>query len=232
MPQRDPHFRAYMAIEVADKQRAPSDDPKVKDLVKVIKGTSSNHHLCYAWDKFTDDLSRTILDSFLLANTTFDVIRRTVGTPLEVLQAYASHIFDLTIFRDLLERLSYVRDCKEYMPPEQQAFFEAAMNKGTEYIVWLINGTHDKVPRDALENTMIESHFVGLAHRGVSITSEQARQARAWLETSMKAAANLQRLDPRDDQDALAELKLTLTHTDNVISPEHINAPRPEDIVH
>jgi hypothetical protein len=219
-------------MEIADKQRAPGGDRKTKELVKVIKGTSADKHLCYAWDKFTDDLSRTILDSFLLADTTFDVIRRTVGVPIDVLSLYASHIFDLTIFRDLLERISYVRDCKLYLPPEQQAFFEAAINKGTDYIVWLINGKHDQSPRDALESTMIESHFVGLSHRGVGITSEQARQARAWLETSMKAAANLQRLDPRDDQDALAELKLTLTHDDNVLSPEHLDAPRPEDIVH
>jgi hypothetical protein len=232
MAPKDPHFRAYHALEIVDGQRTRSDDKKTQELVKVLKGTSSDHRLCYAWDKFTDDISRIILDSFILADATFDVIRRTVGVPIDVLDRYASHVFDVSVFRDLLERISYVRTTKEYLAPDHQAFLEAAINKGPEYIVWLINGSHGKSPKDILESTMAESHFVGLGHRGAAITSEQARQARGWLDTSMKAATNLQRLDPRDDQDALAELKLTLAHSDRVLSAEDPDAPRPEDIVH
>lgn len=232
MSNKDPHFRAYLAMEIAEGQRTKSDDPRVKALVKVIKGTSSDHQLCYAWDKFNDDLSRTILDSFLLANTTFDVIRRTVGVPVDVLDKYSTHIFDTTIFRDLLERISYVRDCKMYLDPQMQGFLEAAIQNGSDSLVYLLTGRHNKTPRDMLEHSMVEGHFTSAMHRGAPITSEHAKQARAWIETSMKSAAHLQRLDPRDDQDALSELKLTLTHTNNVLSPEDDHAPRPEDILH
>lgn len=232
MPSKDPHFRAYLALEIADGRRAQSDDPKVQELVKVIKGSSSNHALCYAWDKFSDDFSRVVLDSFLIADATFDVIRRAVYVPIEVLDKYSTYIFDCTVFRDLLERISYVRECKLYLSPSDQAFLESAIKNGSEALVYLLTGKHTKKSRDLLEHAMVESHFVAAAQRGAPITSEQARQARSWLETSMKSAAHLQRLDPQDGQDALAELKLTLAHESNVISANDEHAPRPEDILH
>lgn len=232
MLRRDPHHRAYAAIEVVQGKRAASDDPKVQALVKVIQGNSSNHVLTYAWDKFSSDYSRMVLDSFMLADATYDVIRRTTGVPIDVLQAYADHIFDLSVFRDYLDRVEYVGYCRTYLPREEQAYYEAALAKGPEYIVWLLNGKIDKGPKTVLEYAMIEGMFQGFASRGADINSETAKQARAWLQMSSQNAASLQRLDPKDDEDALSELHLTLTHESKVISADTADAPRPEDILH
>jgi hypothetical protein len=232
MLRRDPHHRAYAAIEVANKERAKTDDPKTKELVKVIGGTSSNSHLVYAWDKFSSTHSRIVLDSFLLADTTYDVIRRTTGVPIEVLQAYAEYIFDVAVFRDYLDRIDYVGHCRTYLPREEQAYYEAALTKGSDYIVWLMNGKVTTAPKAALEAVMVEGLFMGQAHRGADINSETAKQARAWLQLSSQNAANLQRLDPKDDEDALSELHLALTHDTKVINKDTPDAPAPDEIFH
>lgn len=231
MKRTDPHFRAYAALEAFDAKNVVTD-PKIQELLNVIQGTSKNEALCYAWDKFTHEYSRTVLDSFLLANATYDVIRKTTGVPIPVLQVYSSHIFDLTVFRDYLERVEYVGFCKQYLHPREQAYLEAALTQGADYIVWLLNGKIDKPPKAALEAAMIEGMLMGQAHRNVDITSETAKQSRAWLDVATRAATSLQRIDPKDDQDAFMELQIALTHENNVVNAETPAAPQPEEILH
>lgn len=232
MPRRDPHHRPYAAIEIAEKTRAASSDAKVKELVKVIQGNSSDTILAYAWEKFSSSFSRVILDSFILANATFDVVRKATGVPLEVLQMYSSHIFDAEVFRDYLDRVEYVGYCRTYLPREEQAYYEASLRHGPEYIVWLLNKTVTKAPKVAIETAMVEGLFMGQAHRGADVTSEVAKQSRAWLQLASQNAANLQRLDPKDDEDALSELHLALTHESNVVHAEVEGAPGKDEILH
>jgi len=232
MLRRDPHHRAYAALEIAQKQRAASDDVKTQELVKTIEGTSSNADLQYAWDKFSAPNSRRVLDSFLLANATYDVIRKATGVPVAVLQHYADSIFDVSVFRDYLDRVEYVGYCRTYLPREEQAYYEAALLNGPDYLIWLLNGKVTTAPKVALEAAMIEGLFMGQAHRGADINSDTAKQARAWLQLAAQNAANLQRLDPKDDEDALSELHLALTHETNVINATTQNAPKPDEIIH
>ena len=51
-------------------------DPKVNELVACMRGESDDADLMYAWEKFEQPKSRYILNAFMLADTTYDVIRQ------------------------------------------------------------------------------------------------------------------------------------------------------------
>lgn len=228
---QDPHHRIHTAMAVMDKKKT-STDQKVLELLKVMQGKSTFTDLMYALDKFKSDRARIILDSFLLANTPHDVIRRATDVPPAVIQAYRDYIFDVSVFRDHLDKIDYVSHSKQYLPRDQQAFYEAALNQGGEYITWLLNRGSGRPPKEALENIMTEGLFMGQSHRGSDPTSERARQARSWFQLAAQAATNLQRLDPRDDVDALEELRLALTKDNSVQTADDKDAPQPDTILH
>lgn len=232
MSRPDPHHRALLAIDVVD-GRAQSKDSAVLALVKVIQGKSKDTALMYAWDKFREPLECTVIESFLLADATYENINKATFVPVEVLQAYADYIFDTSVFRDLLERTSYVSRCRGYLPRDQQAFLEAALSRGWEYVSWLLNHPTEQTPKSVLTSAMSEGYFMGLAHRGVDPTTERAKQSRAWLQSAVQAATTLIRSDPTEsDEDILATLKLVLAHHNDVINADTKEAPLKEDIVH
>jgi hypothetical protein len=74
--------------------------------------------------------------------------------------------------------------------------------------------------------------YKALAGRTAPLNSPTARAALEHSRTAIQAAANLQKLNPTDDVDALAELKLALTYQDNSISVHTVGAPHPDEILH
>jgi hypothetical protein len=231
MPRLDPHHRV-LAAELARTAGTTPVDARVRALLDVTCNTSKNDALRYAWDKYQVPFERTIIESYLLAGTPLEEIQRVTGVPLEALQAYVDHIFDITMFRDLLEKVSYVNRARGYLPREQQAYLEAALSLGTDYISWLLNREPTPVPKAVLEDAMSAGHFLGRAHRSADPTSELAKQSQRWLQSGAQAAAVLMKLDPRDTEDALANLRMALMHRDSVVNAQTAGAPQPEDIVH
>jgi hypothetical protein len=228
----------YHIIDVALRcvnDRTSSDDEDVKRLLRVMHGKKvpkKDADLVYAWDKYQSPLTRNILNAFLLADATYDIIREATGIPLAVLKEYQKYFFDVDVFRDKMERIEFVEQECLHAAPQEAQFLKAAIQSGPDYIVWILNGQPKCAPREVIEHHMMEGFFRSQAHRGTEITSEVARQAHRWGQTSHRAAADLQRLDPRDDQDALAELHLRLTHDDETVNETTEDAPRPEDILH
>jgi len=231
---RDPQHRVAQAGRVLNKTMALSEvkDDKVKELLKVILGEDQDPTAVYAWEKYQDELSRVILNSYLLSDTTFDKIRRTTGVPLDVLNMYALYFFDVTIFRDQLEKVSYVGSQRGRIPSEQQVYLEAALTKGADYITWLLNGNVNQTPKRVLEAVMTEGYFMGQSHKGQDPTSDVAKQARNWLQMGNHAAINLLRAGVTESDDAFTELRLALTFDNNVINQTTEGAPAPDDIIH
>jgi hypothetical protein len=231
MPRLDPHHRV-LAAQVARQAGSVPADPRTRALADAMCGMSRNADLCYAWEKYQVAFERTIIESYLLADATPEEIERVTGVPLGAVQAYIDHIFDVSTFRDRLERVSYVNRERGYQPREQQIYLEAALSLGPDYLSWLLNRQPAPMPRQVLEQAMTAGHFLGRAHRSADPTSELAKQSQRWLQGGVQAATALMKLDPKDDEDALANLKMTLAHRDSVVTATTPGAPKPEDIVH
>jgi hypothetical protein len=231
MARQDPHHRVTVAQQAITAGAVPID-LATRALAEVIQGVSKNDALKYAWDKYQVHFERNVIESYLIADTTIEEMSRATGVSAAALAAYRDHIFDIGVFRDRLERISYVARCRALLPRDQQAYLEAALVQGTEYINWLINRQSTVPPRKVLEAAMTEGLYMGLAHRGTDPTSERSKQAQHWLQSGTQAATTLLRLDPHDDEDALEHLRIALVHKNHVTTPQMAGAPLPEDIVH
>ena len=229
---KDPEFRIHEAKKAIAEGHKTHVDPRVTQLIMVLQKSSKNETLVYAYDKYRDDFSRIILNSLFLADTLFDEIRRVTGVPLTVLQDYQTHLFDTTIFRDHLEKLSYVNSRESHGSALEVQYLRAAMSVGSDYIVWLLNGKPKNPPRDIQQHVMLEGMYRSAASRGTSLNSEAAKNAQKWLQMSQRAASDLMRLDPKDDRNALQELKIALEYKDQTVREGQEGIPAAIDILH
>ena len=184
----------------------------------------------YAYDLFSKPDHRGVLDAFILAQANFDQTSKALRIPVTVLRAYEHLFMDTSVFRNKLEALSYAQDyvgsayCKELM--------KTAVTVGPLYLLWAFGNSDDLVDtRHVVRHTMLDSFFRGMAHKGNALTSAIAKEAQKWMQTAIKNAEILERIDPRTTKEASEELRLALAVRDTTLAA--VNSPVPvEDILH
>jgi hypothetical protein len=233
MPFKDPHFRVYDALEVLEGQRKrKSVDERTNELLDVMGDSSTDLDLIYAWDKYQQSSARLFLDSFLLCDTPPEVIRQATGINLGGLRAYATHIFDNTVFRDQLDKLQYVHDVSQYQTPQEAVYLRAALTGGAPYLAWLISGRKATLAKEVIQTLMTEAYFRCQVFRGVPLDSPIAKEARVLADAAARYAVMLEKLDPQESSDLMNQLTITLTHRDETINAETPGAPKPGQILH
>ena len=232
MRRPDPHHR-IAAIQEALAQKTTPLDPKIRMVVEAVTGIKLDPMLEYAWSKYCVPLERAVIEAFLIIDTDPQDINRATGVPLGALEMYAEYLFDMSVFRDRLERISYVERERGYLTNGQQAFFEAALLQGGRYLAWMINPAAVTVtPREVLETTMTDGYFMGLTHRGADPGSERAKHAKTWQQTSTVAATAMLRQNIGESEDAYNDLAVALLERQSVDSAETAGALPPHDIIH
>ncbi|MGD9209179.1 MAG: hypothetical protein PVI90_00310 [Desulfobacteraceae bacterium] len=231
---KNPHFRVHAALAAMDHDKKVSD-PKIATIINAIEGQNVSDAIKYAWEQYAQENIRIILDALLLGGATFSLIQQVTDIPINVLQAYCDYFFDISVFRNRLERYNYVTIMRNHVTPREAMLLETAITGGPEVLLWLLSPgkkTLKHTPVDVLEIMMTENMYKAISARTAPLTSPTAKIGLECSKTAIQAAANLQKLNPTDDIDALAELKLTLTYQDNSISPNTLGAPAPKDILH
>lgn len=232
----DPHHLAFAVLEALDEGKTPTD-PKAVELYKAVTGDSpKTQAMRKAWEYFLREDVRWQIDAFFLAGALYTATSNSLGIPVDVIQAYAEFIFDMSGLTNPIDSFCYVSDIRPYVDPNSHLFLQVAVTQGAEWLTWYrskgIKGRVKYAPVDVMETLMVESTFKALSTRQSPITSEAAKEGLKYNQAALQAATALQRLNPTDDQDALAELRLKLTHEDRTISANTEGAPRPEDILH
>lgn len=230
---RDPHFRVYEAIDVIEKRRKRNTvDERTQDLIDVICDSSTDMDLMYAWDKYKQTHARQFLDSFLLCDTPFEMIRQATGVNVNCLRVYASHIFDTSVFRDQLDKLQYIHDVSEYQSTEEARYLRAALTGGGPYLAWLISGRKATLSKEVIQQLMTDAYFKCQVFRNVPLDSPLAREARVLAADAARYAGMLEKIDPQESSEALHQIMIELTHRDDTISEETPGAPKPDQILH
>lgn len=230
----DPHFRVNAALAVIDHNKK-TVDPKVATIVKAILGEPVTDEIKYAWEQYAQENIRIILDALFLGGATLSLIQQVTDIPINVLQAYCDYFFDITIFRNRLERYNYVSMMRDHIPPREAMLLETVITGGPEVLIWLLSPgrkTLKHAPTEVLETMMTENMYKAISTRTAPLASPVARMGLECSRTAIQAASNLQKLNPTDDVDALAELKLALTYQDKSVNSAMLGAPKPEDILH
>jgi len=233
---REPHYRAYEAIAVLEEGKTPSDEKVAAIVAAVRQDPGCSVPLSRAWALFERESSRVPIDAFLLAGARYTAINQALGIPIEVLQAYHEYLFDTSVLENHLDAYCYVNDVRRYMDPNNALFLQTAITTGPEALQWLWSAGIKKrirhAPTEVMELLMVEHLYKSLSTKHAPITSEVSKAGLEHSRAALQAATALQRLNPMEDQDALAELKLALAHEDRTISAQTEGAPRPEDILH
>lgn len=230
MSQKSPRHRYETVSAACAAAETPSDDPLEAALYAVLKKEpGANDEVQYAYELFANEEHHSILDAFLLAGASFDIVSRVLGVPINVLQTYQHLFFDTQFFRNKLERISYATQ----YPGDAYAkeLMRTGVMVGADFLIWTFGGREEIDTRQVVRHTMVDSFYRGMAHRGNSLTSGVTREAQKWWSTAIRNAEILEKMDPRSSQDAANELRIALKGTDETISVEKSPVPI-EDILH
>jgi hypothetical protein len=185
----------------------------------------------YAFDLYSNRDHRMVMDAFILAQTPNDLIVQTLRIPPEVIDVYCQLFMDISVFRNRLELISFAKD----YPGTEYAkdLVRTAVTVGHEYLLWAYGhaDTSKIDSRYIVRKTMVDAFFRGLAHKGNSLTSRIAKEAKGWLSMSISNAALIEKIDPRVTKEAVRELQIAIEAKDTTISSD--KAPVPvEEILH
>lgn len=228
---RDPYHH-IRAAEIAREKGTPTGDLILNQLVAVIEGTSTDEVLCYAWRKYRHPTQRNILEALLLADASPELISEATEIPLPVVGVYASHIFDRGVFKDRLDKVTYVEEVSKTLSAREARMLQTALTCGAEYILWLLLGRSELSPKQILRMVATDAHCRSQAHRLAPLDSDIAKEARAWGDQAARLATILEKVDPSDSQDAIESLKLALQYEDGTINESTPGAPRADEILH
>lgn len=233
---KDPHFRVYDALDAIRDGTTPSD-VNTQIIMKAINNDPNiDPNLHKAYCLFDNERKRTIVDAFFITGALYDAIHRVTDIDIKILQLYHQYFIDLTVFEDRLDAHDYVQYISRFIDPQNAAILQTAMLNGPTQLQWLYGRNMKERPKYTplivLENMMLENMHKARAARHLPLTSPGTKVGLECSKQAIQAAINLQRLNPMDDQDALADLKLALTHEDKSINAETEGAPDPDEILH
>jgi len=172
----------------------------------------------YAYDLYLDTQHRAVLDAFVLSGADRAVMSSVLGIPALVILAYEYLFFDVTAFRNRLEKISYASnyDGDAYAGE----LLKTGIMVGAEYLIWTYGGQQSVDTRVVVRRTMIDAFYRGMSHRGNSLTSSVAKESQKWWATAIRNAEILEKMDPQATKQAYEELRIALEGVDETISVE------------
>lgn len=227
----NPHHHLTTAQEAISDGKKKHADPKIDLLMRGLRGEKVPEELAYALDKFRMSYQRTVLNALFIGGATTEQIHQATEIPFKAIAAYGEYIFDITVFRDLLERRSWVVSMQGHLTVEEGKILMAALTTGVRYLIWMLSGRGSYTPAEVLRQTMNDAQFRSLAHRSATINSDVSKEAHQWARTAERLARSVNAVDPQDNEEARKQLFIALNHEDDTVDEESSGIPK-ADILH
>lgn len=219
---RPPQHRLLAVEEVVRLSQPPPSDPLMLELTKLLSSqTPVSPDVVSAYELFCTPLHRTVMDAFFLSKAPVDLISKVLEMGPAVASTYAHLFMDTSVFENRLQLISYALnyDADEY----GKELMRAAVTAGPEYLMWSYGGGIGHIDSHFIvRKTMVDSFFRSLAHKGNSLTSGVAKEAQKWMQTAIRNAEILEKLEPRTTQSAFDELRIALDSRDETT---HVDKP-------
>jgi len=156
-----------------------------------------------------------------------DKIAKSMDARREMVDYYRNYFFDLTVFRDKFEVCDFISE----LPDEKDRISKKmALTQGFNYITsHFTGGSLDISPMDMIKK--VQSGAYRMYQQGISsvISSEEAKEAKAWAGIVKGIAEFLNKNDRRDPQTEFLEEFKVMFETDKPI--DSITALNSNDIV-
>jgi hypothetical protein len=228
---KDPHHRIIAAQQAIEQGKKPKD-AKVADIILAFtSGKGAKEDLIYAVSIFLESYQRAVLDALCLGRATTEEIFDATEIPHKVVVAYQDYFFDQDVFKNNLDRITWVRGLQDYLVPDELQLLQAAITVGPRYLVWLLTGRGKFTPTEVLRFSMNDAMFRGFAHRNAPLDSAVAQEAHRWIRTAERLAKTLHGIDPQDQEEAAKQLRIALTYDDTTVNAE-TSGISPDQILH
>lgn len=223
MSQRDPSARYHEVLRSVE-SGIPPTDLLMQELFSHLNGQTVRGEVVDAADLYADENHRSVLDAFILADSSPQVIEAVLGIKAAVVDVYRYLFMDKSVFRNRLELLSYAASYPGNT--HSQEILRAAVNVGQDYLLWAYGRGNVHVDaRTIIRHTMAEAYYRGMAHRGNSVTSAITKESHKWWSTAVKNAELLERIDPRAEKQAFEEIRIQLEKADTTYTTETSPVP-------
>ena len=169
-----------------------------------------DEHITWALEIFTCAFEREIFQAWILARATEEDIEKWLRIPPEVSRVYTHLFFNVDIFRDELDLLSWVQEfeAEQRGSPYGTQLLRDAVQSGLEKLCWIF-GRNNYVanPERVKQQAMTDLYLRSLAGRGHSATSKEAQAALAHSNAALKAAQLVGQTSAPDAQAFLLKLR-------------------------
>jgi len=200
MPRRNPNHRA---VAVAKSKSAP-DNLLEGALWNLYRGMEVDESVTRAAE-INVSAARDCMHGWLLATDKDEEISRRTRIPIEVVQAYRYLFFDVTVFRDHMDLVDWVRRISEVpgTTPEAMQYIRWAIMYGTEAVAYMSGLPVVLDPSTVQAQAMENGHFRALMGREAHIDSPTAREALKHQQMAVSQALVLGKKAPGTDNVAL-----------------------------
>ena len=207
MRTRNPDQR-YRAIAAAT---TPPEHTCERGLWDALHTTTiSDARVTWALEIFNASFEREILQAWLLARATDENVEKWLRVPPDVTQVYRHLFFNVNVFRDELDLLSWVREFETEKRGSQYGtqLLRDAVQGGVEKLCWIFgHNTYVVDPEIVKQRVMTDTYIRSLAGRGHGIISKEVQAALAHGNTALKAAQIAGRTTLPDAQAFLLKLR-------------------------
>lgn len=231
---RLPDFR-FTEVDAAVKGGTTTfDDVLCQALADCLQELEADANVVYAFELYQEPRHRQALDAFSLALAPPAVIQEVTEIPVAVIKVYQYLFMDTGVFRNRLERFSFAADyatiygCEEHVGERMRT----AVTAGVDYLRWVYASPNpDANPKQIIRDSMLDSFYRSMVHKGNSLISGVSKEAVKWMQTSVKFARMLEDIDPQTAKAGAEQLVITLKAPDMKYSAP-AEAVSPADILH
>lgn len=155
----------------------------------------------YAEEIYLDTFEREVMQAWIASGADDAYVEQVLEVPAVVTQAYRHLFFDMGVFRDRLDLLSWVRTYPQQTSASKEgaALLQMATMRGPKALAWVYGrGAVDIDTTDVLKHAMADAFFRGQTSREHSLSSKEASVAQALMSNAVKIAGVLDQKKPSD----------------------------------
>jgi hypothetical protein len=211
----------------ADEKTACPSDKLEQALYLLLRENASNELVERAYDIYTHEFKREVLESFLLVGTTPEEINAIVRVPEAVTEVYAHLFFDTSIFADDLDIINYAYTYKHSKFGRELKRF--AVDLGRECLkIRISRGAYNINTTVTQQGIRSTAFLMSQLVRVNKVDSGLANAALRWAQVGLRAT---EEKDSKEGDAVLEQFRMALETREETTSADQ-SGISPEDILH
>ena len=224
--------RLINARYLALKSGEPATNDTEKNLCELLAtGHTVDEAVSYAYSIYVDDFKREVLEAFILAGGSDEVVFDVLKIPTKVTAIYRPLFFDTSIFKDELDRENYAQTYPKKPTSWGHDLKTCALTLGLDYMRYRFSRGPITIDITGALNEMIATaNFLSKAARINPMDSNANKQALSWMAAAVKAMEAYVKVKPATEVKK-DEFELVLKSIDE---SEQDDEPKitPDELVH